>query len=335
MPTLVTDNAGDEDGEDATNRRQMLRLAGAAAVGTVIDDEVTRRRLNETMGARRSLDEWNTAHEDHLHALRHRPPAQVAHDLSIDLDTLSRQIELAKGSELAELHRVTALLAAIQANAFTRLEQHGTACRWWETARWAADASRDLDVRLLVRAEEAGHGLYGQRSPQSVLRLLAEAEHLAGQRPMLKLAAIKAKALSKAGRHTEAEEALNRMTDLADRGVRGDAQGFWTPSELYFSQSWVYAAMGREEAAAQAREALLRRSRDYVYATNIQLHEAWAAIARGGVEQGATQATTTIAAVPERFRTAHVLETARMVLHAVPPEQQSRPAVGELRATLA
>ncbi|WP_344212143.1 hypothetical protein [Nonomuraea bangladeshensis] len=119
MPTLVTDNAGDEDGEDATNRRQMLRLAGAAAMGTVIDDEATRRRLNDAMGAHRSLDDWSTAHEDHLHALRTRPPAQVAHDLSIDLDTLSRQIELAKGSELVELHRVTALLAAIQANAFT------------------------------------------------------------------------------------------------------------------------------------------------------------------------------------------------------------------------
>ncbi len=334
VPTLVTDNAGDEDGEDATNRRRMLQLATVAAVGTVIDDEATRRRLNETMGARRSLDEWSTAHEDHLHALRTRPPAQVAHDLSIDLDTLSRQIQLAQGSELVELHRVTALLAAIQANAYTRMAHHGTALRWWETARWAADASRDLDIRLLVRAEEAGHGLYGQRSPQSVLRLLTEAEHLAGDRPMLKLAAIKAKALSKMGRHAEAEDAMRRTTDLAVRGVRGDAQGFWTPTELHFSQSWVYAAMGREEAAARAREELLRLTSSYVYETNIQLHAAWAAIVSGGVEQGASQAATTIASVPEQFRTVHVLETARMTLRAVPIEHRTHRAVGELRAIL-
>ncbi|MGW0801394.1 hypothetical protein [Nonomuraea sp. NPDC002799] len=70
-------------------------------------------------------------------------------------------IFVASGSELTEPYRVAALLAAIQANALTRVSDHGAAIRWWSTARKTADTSRDLELRLLVRSEEAIHGLYG------------------------------------------------------------------------------------------------------------------------------------------------------------------------------
>ncbi|AQZ62749.1 hypothetical protein BKM31_15935 [[Actinomadura] parvosata subsp. kistnae] len=56
---------------------------------------------------------------------------------------------------------------------------------------------------------------------------------------------------------------------------------------------------------------------------------------RGGVDQGLGRATEVLAAVPARFRSTHVVETARMVLQAVPVEQQARPAVADLRSMLA
>jgi transcriptional regulator with XRE-family HTH domain len=336
-PVRTVDVKGDCDeyGEDATERRRLLQLAASAAMGPILDGETVRRRLNHAMGAQRGLAEWNDVHENHLHALRNRPAAQVARDLAIDLEALSQHMDAARSDEIAELTRVTALLASIQANAMTRLGDHGAALRWWETARWAADASRDLGLQLLVRAEEAGHGLYGQRSPRVVLRLLEEARGLAGKRPGLKFVSSEAKALSMLGRHDMAMAALRMLEDLAQKGASGDDLGFWKPDQVYFTQSWVYAAAGMEDDAAQAREAVLSQAGDYVYQANVELHGAWAAIAKGGVDHGSRLALETMASVPERFRSTHVVETARMVLQAVPVEQRERPAVGELRQLLA
>ncbi len=61
--------------------------------------------------------------------------------------------------------------------------EHGGALRWWRTACHAADDAADLELRLLVRAESAGFALYGQRDPATVLRLLDDAERIAGRSP--------------------------------------------------------------------------------------------------------------------------------------------------------
>ncbi|MFC5828027.1 helix-turn-helix domain-containing protein [Nonomuraea insulae] len=335
MSPVRTLDINDAFGEDTTERRHLLQLTASAAMGAVLDGEAIRRRLNQAMGARRGLAEWSIAHENHLHALRTRPPAQVVHDLAIDLEALSQYLETARKDEIAELDRVTALLASIQANAFTRMGDHGAALRWWETARWAADASGDLDLQLLVRAEEAGHGLYGQRSPQIVLRLLAEAVDLAGKRQTLKFVAAEAKALSMLGRHDEAMRALRRLDDLAQQGVRGDALSFWKPDQVYFTQSWVYSAAGIEDLAGDAREQVLRHAGDYVYQANVELHTAWAMVSQGGVEEGMAHAAAVMASLSSAFRSTHVMETAKMVLQAVPLEQRDRPAVRDVRSLLA
>ncbi|MEU7912134.1 hypothetical protein [Microbispora bryophytorum] len=108
------------------------------------------------------------------------PPAQVASDLLADLLTVRQQLEMATPTQVVELQRIAAALASVHANALTRMGEHGAALRWWRTARQAADASGDLGLRLHVRSMEAGHGLYGQRDPETVLRLIESAERIAG-----------------------------------------------------------------------------------------------------------------------------------------------------------
>jgi hypothetical protein len=125
------------------------------------------------------------------------------------------------------------------------------------------------------------------------------------------------------------------LEDLAQRGVRGDGMGFWKPDQVHFTQSWVYSAAGIESHAAQAREQVLRFAGDYVYQVNVGLHAAWAMVSHGGVEEGMAHATAVMATLPHAFRSAHVVETARMVLQAVPIDHQERPAVGDLRSMLA
>jgi tetratricopeptide (TPR) repeat protein len=330
------DRNGISDEEKTTERRQLLQLAttGVALGALGTPGEAVRQLLDAAIARdRRSIEEWELACVDHLHALRTRPPARVAADLGIDLLGVRRQLDMAAPTELADLHRIAATLATVHANALTRLGEHGAAIRWWRTARHAADASGDLRLRLLVRAEEAGHGLYGQRDVETVLRLVRSAEQLAG-RPGIDLLTTRAKALSLLGRHDEAQDALRTIADLTEKDVPGDPFGFWSPNQIHFAESWVHAASGQEAKAGAARELVLESTRDYQYRANVQLHESLCLVAAGGVQEGMRRAAEVIAPLEVRYRSNHITETARMVLHAVPADQRHRPAVKEFGAVL-
>jgi transcriptional regulator with XRE-family HTH domain len=314
--------------EAATDRRDLLRMAAVSALGAAGGGEYVRQLFE----APRPLAEWELACADHLHALRTRPPAQVSADLTVDLLALRAQLDAAPAGGRTELLRMTAVLAAIQANALTRLADHGAAIRWWRTARHSAETAGDRDLGLLVRGEEAGHGLYGQRSPETVLRLVEAAEALAG-RPAVELLDTRAKALSMLGRHAEALEVMDQASAVVG-SKRGDSLGFWRPNQFYFAQSWVYAAAGREQRALTVGQIVLDSSSDYVYRANVQLHRALCAVAKGGTQEGARTAATVFAELNPSYLSSHVLETGRLVLRAVPIDQRGQGDAGELRRLL-
>ncbi|MET8156203.1 helix-turn-helix transcriptional regulator [Sphaerisporangium sp. NPDC005289] len=335
LRTLATKENSDE--EAATERRQLLRFAAtSAAFGAFgMPGEPVRRLLSLSLNHDfRGVAEWEVSCADHLHALRTRPPAQVAADLAIDLMAVRRQLDACAPAELAGLHRVTATLSAILANALTRRGDHGAAIRWWRTARRSADLSGDFGLRLLVRGEEAGHGLYGQRAPETVLRLVESAEQIAGK-PSVDFMTTRAKALSMLGRHDEAKQTLHALLRLAETDARSDPWGFWKPDQIHFAESWVHAGAGEEAAAAEARDEVLRQTGDYQYKANIALHGALCTVVQGGTDEGVRQAAGTIGGMSPAYRSTHILETGRMVLRAVPIAQQARPAVMEFREVLA
>ncbi|MEO3861625.1 helix-turn-helix transcriptional regulator [Acrocarpospora sp. B8E8] len=325
--------------EDATERRRLLQIAAAnLTLGLVGGSEPVRQLLDQDHA--RSIEEWEISRADHLHALRTRPPAQVAADLAIDLLALERQMKIAKPAEIIELQRVLAALSAVHANALTRLADHGAAIRWWRTARRAADASGDLSLDLLIRGQEAAHGLYGQRSPETVLHLVRSAQQLTS-RPNTgltttgaSLMATEAKALSMIGRHGEALAVMHSLTGLAET-IKGDPLGFWKPDQIHFAASWINAAAGRESHHDAQRDTVLALTTDYVYGTNVILHRALCTVANGGIEEGTRLAAAVIADSPAAYRSSHVLETARMVLRAIPLAQRNFAAVRELSEVLA
>ncbi|MGS2644247.1 hypothetical protein [Streptosporangium sp. LJ11] len=317
-----------------TERRRLLQLAVASA-GIGMLGEPVRHLLDLSLGHDfRSVEEWELASSDHLYALRTRAPAQVVADLVIDLLAVRRQMEMSPPAEVVELQKVMAGLSTIHANALTRLGDHGAAIRWWHTARHAADASGDRELRLLVRCEEVGHGLYGQRAPETILHLVHNAKQIGGG-PSVDLMSTQAKALTLLGRHDEAREALNVLLDLTEKGSTGDSLGFWKESQIHFTESWVYAGAGDEEKADEAREKVLRLTGDYQYQANVLLHEALCTVVRGGIDEGMRQAAAVIAPLPSVYRSNHIIETGRMLLRTVPFDQQSRPAIGEFREVLA
>ena len=324
--------------EAATERRQVLRLAAVSAgIGALgISSETLRQGIGASYADDfRSIADWERACVDHLYALRTRPPAQVAADLLMDLETVKRQKGSSSPAEAPDLERVTAALASVQANALTRLGDHGAALRWWHTARQAADASGNLELRVLVRAEEAGHGLYGQRAPETVLALVREAQQLLGPaKPSVDLLTTQAKALSALGRHDEARQTLNALHDAADKGVSPDPLGFWKPDQIHFTESWVYAETGDASKADTARDKVLGFAVDYQYRANVRLHEALCMVVNGATAEGALRAAGVIDALEPAYLSQHVRHTGRMVLNAVPPAQHDHPAVAALRDLL-
>jgi hypothetical protein len=336
LRTLVKEGPGGK--EAATERRQVLRLAAVGAgIGALgISGESLRQGIAASYANEfRAIADWRQACADHLYALHNRPPAQVAADLLIDLFAVKRQKESSSPAEAVELDEVIATLAGLQANALTRMGDHGAALRWWHTARQAADASGNLEVRVLVRAEEARHGVYGQRNPQTVLSLVHEVQRLLGPaKPSVDLLSTQAKALSVLGRHDQAKESLETLFDIADKGSTADPLGFWAPIQLHFATSWIYAAMGDEGKADAARDLVLSQARGYQHRANVRLHEALCMVVNGAAAQGARRATEIIDAIEPGYRTQHVRHTGQLVLNAIPPAQHDHPAVTELREVL-
>jgi tetratricopeptide (TPR) repeat protein len=338
---------------DDMERRLFLQLAAGVGIGanTAVDSGAKASQLlNLILGAEpRDIEEWELACADHLHALRTRPPATARQDLIFDLLALRRQLR-SVADDSRDLQRVRAALSTLHANLLTRLGEHGAAIRWWRTAKQAADASGDLELRLGVRATEAGHGLFGQRSPEAVLRLTESAQGIADEGPTsggLAFTLIsQAKALSALGRHEEARQALRRCHELSMRTLSATdiMSSYWMSSgnpmearlKLHFAESLVFAFAGDESATGAAVERVITSlNGDYQVVPAIKLHDALCIVAGGGIERGVRQAAEIIDGLDRSQRTAMTLEDAHVVLRAVPLDAQRAAPVREFRAVLA
>ncbi|MFI0350565.1 helix-turn-helix domain-containing protein [Actinomadura sp. 9N407] len=327
---------------DDMERRSLLRLAafGVGAGTLASPGEAGRWMLNAALTSPpRAIDDWALACADHLHAIQTRPAQDVHNDVLLDLLSVQHQLREPGDEDTTELRRVCATLACLQANILTRLGYHGPALGWWRTARNAARASGDLQLALLIRSTEAGFGLYGLRSPQTVLRLTQEAQRLAGDRPSHASSLItstRIKALSLLGRHQEALQILQSFRHTAPEDAPSDLfPASWTGYQGDFAASWIYAGAGEESAADEARDQVLTSHvHDYQYDANVRLHEALCTVTKGGIETGARQATAVVGELSLPYRTAMITATGRNVLRAVPPAQRHLPAVRELHEVL-
>ncbi|MEV5412768.1 helix-turn-helix transcriptional regulator [Thermopolyspora sp. NPDC052614] len=331
--------------EDETERRRLLQIAAAGMSAGAFGgtDEPVRRLVELAVnGAHRSVEDWELACADHLHAINTLPARQVHDDLLVDLLGIQQQLHNTPKADQTELQRITAVLAAFHASVLTRLSERGAALRWYQTARAASDASGDLDLRIRIRAHEAGHSLYGLRDPKTVLRLTADVKQFLGPdpRPSVGLVSVllaEAHALALLGRGDEARQAVRVSTDLAATNLPV-IPGFWEPSDyrMYFNQSRVYSAVGDQKAASRAQEHILRGHPDgYQVQINTRLHAAQCTVVNGGIDEGVRQAATVIDALPRAYRNVMIIETGRNVLRAVPFDQRKRPAVSEFREVLA
>lgn len=328
---------------DDMERRRLLRIAALGlGAGALAPGEQVRQFLDLTLASeQRDLDDWELACADHLHALRTQPPGQVRAALVIDLLAIHRQLRRPGAADNKDLHRVVAALSTLHANVLTRLGEHGAAIHWWRTARTAAGRSGDLELLLGVSATEAGHGLYGQRAPETVLRLTQKAQRLAGGAPSLGRALVvcsEAKALMLLGHRDEAVRTLNVYRDLAASAQEphGIMPGYWQGGQLHFAENTILAGVGDEAGADIAGRRVLATSHnpDYQNATQVRLHKALCTVVNGGTAEGARDAAEVLDAVPPGFRSQMITETGWRVLREVPLDDRELPAVREFQEVL-
>lgn len=328
---------------DEMERRLFLQLAATMSLGSLSDisGEPIRQLFNlAASSSPRDIEDWSIACADHLHAIRTRHPAEAREDLIIDLLALQEQLQATtEPGYRIELQRVVAALSVLHANLLTRLGSHGAAIRWWRTAKSAAEAANDLDLQFLARASEAGFGLYGQRSPEMVLHLAQSTQRLAPNSKSVGMAlsiGAEAKALTLLGRHQEATKKVDTLTDLAPvDGFNELIPTYWTSDQVAFAESWVRAGAGDEAGADNARDRVLAFSGDYQYVANVRLHEALCTVVNGGIDSGISHATAVVDALPTSQQSFMIVETAKMVIRALPPDKHERSTVREFRQVLA
>ncbi len=336
----VPDGYGECDYLDAVERRELLRLSALgllAGPSVRASGELLRQLLERVLGTAETYnrEDWELACLDHMHAILTRPAAIVREGLIIDLAALQRQLAHASGDAVPDLRRATAWLSALHGNVLTRMGDYESARRWWATARHGADASGDADMRVWVRGAEAAFGLYTPRAPESVAILAATARRIAGKRvsPGLMCAmSAEAQAFAVLGQPSKAERVLDELAGLCGK-VDGTGYG-WIDDSIWYVRSWVYAYLGRDGAAAGARDRVITSSLSYQNVANARLHEAISLARQGAGERGLTRAAEVVNELQPAYRSHMILHTARRVLDAVAIEQRSRPAAQDLRVVL-
>ncbi|MFB9250415.1 multiprotein-bridging factor 1 family protein [Sphaerisporangium melleum] len=326
-------------GGDDMERRHLLQLAslGLLAQSPIFNTgEHVRQMLERSLGVPSggSEDHWEAVCADHLRALLNQPPRQALDDLVVDLALLYQQMSVAPADQITRLQRIAAWMSQMHANLLTRLGEYGQALRWWRTARQAADASQDIDMRVWVRGSEAVFGLYSPRSLDSVLTLARSAQSLATERltpGLLQAVSAEAQTLAVMGKNQEACDSVQRLHDLVERAQLKGRFG-WSGDQAFFVSSWVHSFGGDSEAAREARDSTFAQSPCYQNATNVRLHEAISVARSGGHNEALQLVTQVLTDLDPAYRSRMITHTARRVLDTVPLDK--RAALPDYRTAL-
>jgi transcriptional regulator with XRE-family HTH domain len=344
--TFDGENSISSDQDDDMERRaviQLLTSIGATAALPLGAAETLRTMIEASVrdDADVAPEDWEATAWDYGFRCVNNSPEQLIPDLAVDLAAVKRLLDRTSAPSIrSDLLVASARMSAFMADSWHGLGEFGTAWRWWRTARQAADASGDRDLRTWVRARESLNTFHSDRPLSRTLAIADEARDIAGESPgrgLLETHKNRAYALAERGDGSGARRALGEMRETFAKlpaSVTPDGESMWGCPErlVYLAESSVYTTLGAPEATAAQDRALSgyanwRRDR-----TKLKLFQATTLIHSGDVSGGLDHALTSLTAIPETYRTTAVKRVGSKVLAALPDQRaHALPAARELQ----
>jgi hypothetical protein len=291
-------------------------------------------------GDRADLDEWESTVHDYGHRLAIRAAGSLIENLAADIIAVGHLLNRRLPPlEQAGLLRVSAGLSGLLAIELTDAGDGRAARISYGTARRAADASCDRELRVWVRGRAAQDSYFSGRSGQVVTGLADEAIDIADGRPSAGLArAYSARTYVACDRGDTAVASaalsdLKRTFDrLPDGGLAGQTPFAFRESQLAWDESYLFARTGdnRAEATLERARALYPPAASAPL-TNLSLMHAMSLVKAREIDAGLHQALDTLQSGPQRECAGSRL-LAGHIVEALPTAACALPAARELRA---
>lgn len=318
-------------------------VASASSLGDRVD--AARRSTNSALAAGTVAGGQIDLLDERLLLLRRQylytPPEAMLTQLLEELDDVESLVrERQTTSVHVRLTEMTALLATLIADSLMKLGDLRRSGVWYETARFAAEESGNLDLRARVRAQAAMLPYY-YGPLDTAIALAREARLLTRGRPTVTAAfatMAEARALAQLGDSSQAELRLREAATMYERLPAGvDDDAFTFPRRRYLLYlSGTYTALGRSSAAmkTQAEALALYPAQTGIDPSLLRLETAIClAMGRSGTE-ACQLATAVFLEMPEEYRTPIIGARARGVIEKLPGANGRTRAAMELRELL-
>lgn len=294
------------------------------------------------------IDEWErTAYAYGCELASSEPARLLANSIGDFDEVVALAQRMRPGSARRRLVHVAAQLAYLIAQTLMGQGEHQTARKWWRIARNASESTGDPVLAAVIRGHQAMTALYGDYTPEHVIALSEETEHVARGVSSPGLAegiGARAQALAHLGRHREARDALTQLSRTFDQlpdtvtGERASAVHGWQEHRLRHIESYTHTQLGDRARAevAQERALALYQSPRWRGPAQVRLHRAACLVADGDVVDGIRYASSVLQALPEdRRRDGFISPLARAPIAHVPRNLHHLPDVGEYRELIA
>jgi Predicted transcriptional regulators len=340
----------DAEDDDHMQRRAAMQILAALGTTAVVPPSAIQTILaevNRAIGDRDDfgLDEWERTVWEYGFRTNSGPLGALIGELTADLVEVKRLLDGNPAPSVrAGLLRIVACLNQVLAGELTHVQALPESRQAHVTARRAADASGDRDLRVAVRAGQAWNAFASGEHPQIVLRRLDDAMEIANGAPSAGLANAHATrafvlAVQAAAGNGDGEAALAALHDLRDVFERlpgsatEDELTIWGFSEraLRFSEAHTFALVGRKQEADQAiTQAFALYPPELVHGlANLRLIEAHNLISDHDIPQGLDHAMTSLQGAPI---TPARRQMTRQIINALPEKARALPAAQELCA---
>jgi hypothetical protein len=330
-----------DQGDDDVKRRAALQLIAAIGTGATVPPGVLEELLSgvdHVLGTTTDIEEWEQAVRDYGHQIYRRPFDALIPDLTADIVAVGELLKKGRPPhEQAGLLRVSAGLTGVLAETLCNVGDDRAARRTWSTARRAADASGDRELRVWVRGRAAQHASWADGSHHAVMTMVDDAVQIANGTPFSGLARAYAAGAYKAAFHSDngtARSSLDMLKRTFEQLPCTSSEPTvldFQESQFLWSEAYVRTICGDRRAVTAVENArALYPSTAKMPITNLDLMSAIDLVKRGEVREGLDLAVTSL-----HDRPRPVLATRQLVsqvLSTLPEPARTLPAARDLRA---